>query len=309
MTVEMVQPISSTNKNRLPCSGLRRSLSVSDYRFPALLSPPLQSVFISNICACLVVLGVVLAQSLGVAGQAQDHSYTDQEGDVAYTVTVPAYCSSHPCGMIVDVHGGTMNADKQDQETNMRFLGKHAPEHGAPSPYIVLQPELQRNDFRWSREDLQQILNYINKLTNRYDIIAHDRHFGGFSQGGVMAAWLLCDGNRFFTSYSAIAGGAEELQQCLDDKVSLSAPLLYIHGREDRVMPFVHAQSLSETVEADQGLGWAVEFYFHELRGGPAGAHCVPGGQGRFGCGEQSAGKQILEFYIAQSRRLQLSAS
>ncbi len=232
----------------------------------------------------------------------------EQGDEITYVVSVPQQCRQQACGLIVDVHGGTMNATKEDQETNLRLLGQHAQEHGALSPYIVVQPELLRNDYRWQQHDMQAILAFVETLPKRFEIRSGDSHFGGFSQGGEMAAWLLCSGNDSFISYSAIAGGAEGLVECIDQGVDPSSPLFYIHGRDDQVMSFAHAKALSQLVNDASHLSWDVRFYFHDMRGGIAGAHCVPGGQGRFGCGEQPIGMQILKFYIAQSKAAQTVA-
>lgn len=226
----------------------------------------------------------------------------EEAGDVAFVVSIPAACRSQSCGLIVDVHGGLMDADAEDEETGLRRLGRLAPDYGASAPYIVLNPELRRADHRWSEGDVAPILAFVDRLQERYRIRSNDRHFGGFSQGGIMAAWLLCspDATRF-TSYSAIAGGASELVQCLDDGKKPGAPLLYVHGRTDQVVPFRASPVLHDKVSRADGLGWTVEFDFHDLRGGLAGGHCVPGGKGRFGCGDELAGEKIMKFYIAQS--------
>lgn len=283
-------------------------------RFPArairqtIKAPPLIS--LKSGYALTGCLGLLITSLVGSASQQlSDTLYTDLKDEISFVVSVPPVCQSAPCGLIVDVHGGTMNAAKQDAETNLRYLGEQAPEFGAQSPYIVLQPELLRKDFRWNRNDLKQILAYVNELTERFEIRPDDRHFGGFSQGGVMAAWLLCSNAGDFVSYSAIAGGAQALLECFTAGASPSFPLLYIHGRNDRVMPFTHAQALAQVVAGDSSLNAGIKFHFHDLQGGLAGSHCVPGGEGRFGCGTQSAGEQIIQFYIAQSKLLQIGVS
>lgn len=241
---------------------------------------------------------LILADGL----ELDSETFIERGEEITYVVSVPQPCKQGACGLIVDVHGGTMNAAKQNQETNLRKLGVHAENYGALSPYIVVQPELLRNDYRWQPRDMQNIMTFINSLSTKFQIRHHDTHFGGFSQGGVMAAWMICNRQHDFISYSAIAGGAEKLVSCIEQGVIPSEPLFYIHGREDLMMSFTHAQALQETVNEKGFSDWKVKFYFHDMRGGIAGAHCVPGGQGRFGCGEQSIGIQILQFYIAQSK-------
>ena len=41
-------------------------------------------------------------------------------GAASYTLTVPDYCTQYSCGLILDVHGLTMNANSQDAATRMR---------------------------------------------------------------------------------------------------------------------------------------------------------------------------------------------
>lgn len=260
--------------------------------------------FVLVILALLAAHGAVAMTAPGQmsAAVADTQLLREQHGDIAFVVSVPAACQSQSCGLIVDVHGGLMNADAEDLETGLRRLGAMAPEYGAAAPYIVVNPELLRADHRWSQSDVTPILNFVDRLQERFAVRRDDRHFGGFSQGGIMAAWLLCgaDATRF-TSYSAIAGGASELVHCLDAGSRPGAPLLYIHGRSDQVVPFRASPVLRDKISQKQGLGWAVEFDFHDLRGGLAGGHCVPGGKGRFGCSGAIAGERIMKFYIAQS--------
>lgn len=266
----------------------------------------------SSISRWFFLVILLLLAAHGVAGMAAPSSPSaavpdtqllrEQHGDIAFVVSVPAACRAQSCGLIVDVHGGLMNADAEDQETGLRRLGATAPQLGAAAPYIVVNPELLRADHRWAESDVAPILAFVDRLQERFGFRRGDRHFGGFSQGGIMAAWLLCsaDATRF-TSYSAIAGGASELVQCLDAGVRPGTPLLYIHGRTDQVVPFRASPVLRDMVSQKEELGWTVEFDFHDLRGGLAGGHCVPGGKGRFGCSGAIAGEKIMKFYIAQS--------
>lgn len=244
--------------------------------------------------------GTTAALAAAVADSAQ--LLREKTGDLEFVVSVPAACHSGSCGLIVDVHGGLMDADAEDLETGLRRLGESAAQYGSKTPYIVLNPSLLRGDHRWSEADVEPILAFVDRLQQQFTIRPADRHFGGFSQGGIMAAWLLCGPHAArFTSYSAIAGGADELLQCMESGKKPAVPLLYMHGRSDQVVPFRDAPVLSERVGRTEGSGWVVEFDFHDLRGGLAGGHCVPGGRGRFGCGDASAGEKIMKFYIAQS--------
>lgn len=284
-------------------AGARERLSCEGASHEAVVPSILRFVVLAVMLVC-AVHGAIAAPSASTdsAAIADPQMLREQDGDVAFVVSVPAACQSQSCGLIVDVHGGLMDAEAEDLETGLRRLGRVAPEFGAPAPYIVLNPELRRADHRWSERDVVPILAFVDRLQERFGIRRGDRHFGGFSQGGIMAAWLLCspDATRF-TSYSAIAGGASELVQCLDAGKKPGAPLLYVHGRTDQVVPFRASPVLHERVNRADGLGWTVEFDFHDLRGGLAGGHCVPGGKGRFGCSGAIAGEKIMKFYIAQS--------
>src|SRR6185436_2109107 len=58
--------------------------------------------------------------------------------DTTDVVSVLEACVTTACGVIIDVHGGSMSADMEDKNTGMRALGA---QHG----YIVIQPNALPN--------------------------------------------------------------------------------------------------------------------------------------------------------------------
>jgi dienelactone hydrolase len=255
-----------------------------------------------------LILGATLSFGLAFACSSLGAEPTESSieritrGSVGFVVSVPVECKKTACGLIVDVHGGMMNADDQDRETQIRRLGNHARNFGAAVPFIVVQPERLREGLTWLREDLDPILQFVDEVTDRFGLRPDYRFFGGFSQGGMMAAWLICDRRSDrFAAFSVVAGGSRELLECLDHGRAPTAPILVIHGRADRIVPFADTDSLRRKLAEQQSDDWDVTFSIHDHRGGFAGGHCVPGGLGRFGCGGNAAGEEIIAFYAMKA--------
>jgi hypothetical protein len=59
-----------------------------------------------------------------------------------YTVTVPPDCVHGGCGLILDNHGATMNAAQQMPAPNYGSMAGPRRQYGAPTPFIVVQPNL-----------------------------------------------------------------------------------------------------------------------------------------------------------------------
>ncbi|PKM22020.1 MAG: hypothetical protein CVV10_06420 [Gammaproteobacteria bacterium HGW-Gammaproteobacteria-14] len=162
--------------------------------------------------------------------------------DVVYTVTVPPGCEKGGCGLILDNHGMSMNAAQQNAGTKLRQHGWVAQRFGAPTPFIVVQPNLTDLFDRNKWIDIESVLGsaYMNELPNLTYFISHvidvyrvdtnRTHMYGFSRGGATANAFYCDlgSSELFASYAV---GGYDLA-CAIDK-----PMMLIVGDGDFAAP------------------------------------------------------------------------
>lgn len=158
--------------------------------------------------------------------------------DVVYTVTVPPGCERGGCGVILDNHGMSMNANVENAGTKLRQYGWTATRYGAPTPFIVVQPNLTDVFDREKLIDLDSFAGgaYYNEIPNiayfiehLYDVYRVDRkrtHMYGFSRGGNTVNAIYCEvGLRhLFASYAM--GGQ-------DFRCALDKPIMIISGDDD----------------------------------------------------------------------------
>lgn len=127
-----------------------------------------------------------------------------------YTVSVPDGCEYGGCGLILDQHGVLMNAENQNDGTQMRKVAWNAEDRGAETPYIVIQPNLgpyisggQTFPGDFSKE---KVLDFILAAIEAWDIDESRVHAHGFSQGTQeMVYRLICENSDLFASYGLIA--------------------------------------------------------------------------------------------------------
>ena len=162
--------------------------------------------------------------------------------DVVYTVTVPPGCEKGGCGLILDNHGMSMNAAQQNAGTKLRQHGWVAKNFGAPTPFIVVQPNLTDLFDRQSIIDIESVVGgaYLNELANLryfinhmidvYRVDTNRTHMYGFSRGGKTANAFYCDigSSQLFASYAV--GGMD--LECAIDK-----PMMLIIGDGDFAAP------------------------------------------------------------------------
>ncbi|TWB12415.1 hypothetical protein FBZ89_12428 [Nitrospirillum amazonense] len=234
-------------------------------------------------------------------------------GGVDFSVSVPEKCRAMQCGLIVDVHGATMTVDEQERAFHLRGLGAAAEGYGAPSPYIVVQPQAPGHPPQWRPDLSETVMGFAKCVSAALNVAPGRRHFGGFSQGAYMTAHFYCENSGFFASFAAVAGGAEMIKECLGGP---HAPLLFIQGRSDTFVPFDYAREMLDVMKdrlpRQQAKGpdetiytshdMTVDVLLHDASGGMVGGHCVPGGEGRVGCPASfNAGERVLRFYIASA--------
>jgi len=162
-----------------------------------------------------------------------------------HVVTVSDECTKSACGVIVDVHGGSMSADQEDKNTNMRVLG---PMHG----YIVIQPNASPNPLLADERifvagmDDDRVMHILNDVITAFHVDQKRIHMMGFSEGGFMTWRWICAHSDLLASAAPAAAGwnctvlpiTEEIgcQFSGSDAPKQHIPILYMQGTMDMLM-------------------------------------------------------------------------
>eukprot|EP00937_MAST-01D_sp_MAST-1D-sp2_P001545 g1545.t1 len=196
--------------------------------------------------------------SMGCGWVGADEEYRPSPGLASVVYNVPASCLGATCGLVVDAHGWTLDADIEDAGDTMRALGE---DHG----YIVLQPVamsgwpngtgVHRPDWDQNKcQDLEDCPGdgaayaLVQEAFARTDwrVDRQRVHFMGFSAGGMMSARMLCKygSTGTFQSFAMIESWGAALNSpparptrtallsCLQDHPSLPMPpILVQNGR------------------------------------------------------------------------------
>jgi dienelactone hydrolase len=227
-----------------------------------------------------------------------------------FDVEVPEACATAPCGLILDIHGLTMNAKQEDNNTDMRALGG---QYG----YIVVQPSAKDPPplAKWTTwEDDVKVMAFATDAFAAWHTDPDRFHVMGFSQGGFMTWRLLCKHSDIIASAAAAgscAGYGIDLPYvgslsevgCSFTGTDLPAneiPVLQMHGTLDVIIPYfcgdalrkavIAAWSLAETatLSSDDHHWWkrytspsgnVYEFISHDYRSKSFvfQGHCIPG--------------------------------
>lgn len=237
-----------------------------------------------------------------------------------YQLTVPETCENGGCGVILDIHGGTMDARVEDAGTNLSALGKDAIAFGASTPYIVIQPSEPSGIWSEAGADDQNVFDFMQSVVNVFNADTNRIHMGGFSQGSSMTWRFICNYTDTFASFAPIAGVNPNDQGNIGCDLPRK-PILFVNGLLDpfaiyafeatpvlaTVRETIGAANLEELTlgEGDKhthisltGNGYLFEHISHDSIG-LVGGHCIPGGTSVLGCsGSFAYGEEALKFYI-----------
>jgi len=221
-------------------------------------------------------------------------------GGLVHHVSVPPQCAESPCGLIVDIHGLTMNAMMQDRNTNLRALGA---KHG----FVVVQPSANPAPpaSSWKTgEDDQKVLAFLDDAIAAWHVDLRRVHATGFSQGGLMTWRFACKHADRFASFAVGASCNYPTQEACPfsgaAKPSRLVPILYMHGKDDVIYLWQAAEAMRDAVIAAWGLsdagvvssdgrherrrwtspqGGVFEFVWHDYRADSnvLQGHCYPG--------------------------------
>ena len=159
--------------------------------------------------------------------------------NVIFSVSIPKLCETVSCGLIVDQHGATMNAEQQNNGTHLREYGWQAMRYGARTPYIVIQPNMtDLIDQATNKVDPISVGGgaYTNELPALLAFVANARtalhvdpkrvHFHGFSRGGQTASKLYCD-PQTKGQFASMVGSGGSLGCAVD------RPFMQFNGKTD----------------------------------------------------------------------------
>lgn len=235
-----------------------------------------------------------------------------------FIASIPESCETGGCGLIVDVHGLFSSPESQEANTRLRELGSSAMERGASTPYVVIQPRAPETLTGWTEEDAAYIHGVVQAVTETWDIDKDRIHFTGFSMGGGMTQWMICNQEGYYASYAPTSAGSDHI--CFDTLPSLpETPILFIIGEKDpwswagaQIYKAAVLKAMEPYTEeiTDQGTGYTRTRYtgngmqFDWLQ--HCGGHCVLGGaEEADGCTcdcKISHGETVLDFFIANPK-------
>lgn len=238
---------------------------------------------------------------------------------INFNLTVSKKCAGGGCGVIVDVHGWTMNAFLQEQNTGLAKLGK---EKG----YVVIQPTAPLAS--WNMSHYPVVHDFLKQAIKAFAIDRDKVHFTGFSQGSMMTWYFLCNHGDMLASAAPIAyaGGL-----CYGKgKENPAIPILYHHGESDGFSSFNNAKATRQNIidGLDMKLvdqketndferskytnekGVVLETIFHKYTTYPTHGigHCFPNPPIKtpYGCTKEATyswGKEVMRFFESHSRR------
>jgi poly(3-hydroxybutyrate) depolymerase len=174
---------------------------------------------------------------------------------IDYDVEVPASCAAGGCGMVIEVHGMTMDADQQDKNTGLRALGI---QHG----FIVVQPTapmsaVGRSWTPWV--DDAKVWEVVQDARTAFAVDPRRIHVTGFSQGGAMTWRMICKHADVIASAAPVAAADASSWTVMPPYIldcpftQASSPvaqiaILQMHGRSDSVVAFAKGASQRDAV-------------------------------------------------------------
>lgn len=239
--------------------------------------------------------------------------------EITYNVSVPERCITHACGLIVDVHGWTMNGDIQEANTGIAAIGR-------AEGYVVIQPNAPGATPSWSSAHYPYVAAFVEDAVDAWRIDPRRVHITGFSQGGAMTFWMRCNRPDLFASAAptAMAGTA-----CAN---GVNMPTLYLQGNNDifisqsaiasTIASFRNGYGLTDEQVVSSNAEVATTIYrspdpdeppfasiVHNYSSYGVNGHCIMGSvtpTDPYGCDQPTTaghGRLIVDFFKGQPRR------
>jgi poly(3-hydroxybutyrate) depolymerase len=167
---------------------------------------------------------------------------------IRHFVTVPDVCVTRACGLIVDVHGGTMDAAQEENNTNLSALGlKHE--------FLVVQPSAFGNNWLPGPDD-DRIAAFMEQAFEAFRVDRKRVHMTGFSQGGYMTWRFLCKHADWFASVApggagpAVPASPPTCAFTGAEMPAVEVPILQLQGTKDVFVAVAATQTHRDTVVA-----------------------------------------------------------
>ena len=224
---------------------------------------------------------------------------------LTFLVVVPEACTKFACGLIFDVHGGTMSGAQMRDNTHLHEL---APEHG----YLVVHPSATAANTggTWDLNVHPPLIGkFMDRMIKAFHVDPKRIHVTGFSQGSGVTFWFLCNKPTLLTSAAPISGQSADQITGPDGMPCLSSigegwkprvPILFMSGTLDTALVIEDARARvdglvtrlgltgGDQIEGDETYrrkrwqsedGMVLDYLEHDY-GGQAvlGGHCIPGG-------------------------------
>ena len=227
-----------------------------------------------------------------------DHKFTCS--NITFLTLVPPACTQRACGLIFDVHGGTMSGLQMRDNTQLHEL---APSHG----FIVVHPSAtpMNTGGSWDlTNDPPKIADFFKRVIKAFHVDAKRIHFTGFSQGSAVTFYMMCHHSDLLASTAPLSGNSADVS-CITRDWKPRIPFLFMSGITDSSLAietsrtrwegFIRELELrgGDVIDTDGHYtrkhwedpnGLDFDYIEHDYGGQPVLAgHCVPGGIDRMG--------------------------
>lgn len=224
---------------------------------------------------------------------AGDHKFTCS--GVTFHVLVDEMCTKFACGLIFDVHGGTMGGLQMRDNTKLHEL---APKHG----YIVVHPSAtpEATGGSWDLSaDPPKIVDFFQRMAKAFHTDPKRHHVTGFSQGSAVTFYFLCKHSNLLASAAPVSGNSADTT-CINAAWQPRVPFLFMSGTKDTALTIENANMRVEKMVAELKLtggvqidgdghytrkrwtgegGMELDYIVHDYGGQAAlDGHCIPGG-------------------------------
>jgi poly(3-hydroxybutyrate) depolymerase len=188
-------------------------------------------------------------------------------------VEVSPACALGGCGLILDIHGLTMDADQEDRSTEFRS-------QGAARGYVVLQPTAGPSLLGPSwvpNVDDDKIWKAVEDARTAFAIDPKRIHVTGFSQGGAFTFRLVCKHANEIASVAPIAAAdGQTLDSSLlppyrldcafsaTEQPSRPVPILHMHGAKDGILAIGKGRAQRDAIIAWLGPASTTKTVLHD---------------------------------------------
>lgn len=191
------------------------------------------------LCLCLPAAGA-LAQDALADDAPTAYTLTVEERERTFTVHVPE-TPLDPAPLVIALHGRGGDGSSMERLTHMSDV---ADQEG----FIVAYPDGLDNEWNFvlnipgypnAHDDSLFLAALVDQLAEDYAIDSTRVYVAGFSNGGFMAQRLACEHPEQYAAYASVgAAGFGGMPLVCQERGSVPAPMLLMHGTQDFVVPF-----------------------------------------------------------------------